>query len=190
MAQTQDLPAAPPNPTELDLFLGFFGASIRGFGGVFVMGRRMLVEEKRWLTADEFIEVLGLCQFLPGANIVNTSVAVGRRFRGWTGALAALAGIVVGPMFIAMGLAALFLRYAEKPQVAHVMGAVAAAAAGLVVGTAIKMAGPLVARDGWLALPVGGATLLAVGLLHWPLILVLLVMGPAGVCLAWARRGA
>ena len=182
--------SAPPNPTELDLFLGFFSASIRGFGGVFVMGRRMLVEERKWLTPDEFVEVLGLCQFLPGANIVNTSVAVGRRFRGVTGALAALAGILLAPMLIAIALAALFLRYAEAPRVAHAMAAVAAAASGLVIGTAIKMAQPVIARDGWLAIPVGLATLLAAGLLHWPLIFVLLVLGPAGVWVAWARRGA
>lgn len=179
---------AAPDPTQLDLFLGFLGASIRGFGGVFVMGRRMLVEEKRWLTADEFVEILGLCQFLPGANIVNVSVAVGRRFRGWTGSLAALAGIVVAPAMIAVGLAALFLRYAAIPEVSHAMGAVAAAAAGLVIGTAIKMAGPMLGKDWVLAIPIGLGTLLAAGFLHWPLIVVLLVLGPAGVGLAWLRR--
>jgi chromate transporter len=179
---------APPDPTERDLFLGFLGASIRGFGGVFVMGRRMLVEEKRWLTADEFVEILGLCQFLPGANIVNVSVAVGRRFRGWTGSLAALAGIVVAPAMIAVGLAALFLRYAAIPEVSHAMGAVAAAAAGLVIGTAIRMAGPVLSKDWVLAIPIGLGTLLAAGFLHWPLIVVLLVLGPAGVGLAWLRR--
>jgi chromate transporter len=178
----------PPNPTQLDLVLGFLGASIRGFGGVFVMGRRMLVEEKRWLTADEFVEILGLCQFLPGANIVNVSVAVGRRFRGWTGSLAALAGIVIAPAMIAVGLAALFLRYAAIPQVAHAMGAVAAAAAGLVLGTAAKMAGPVLRKDWVLAVPVGLATLLTAGVLHWPLVVVLLIMAPAGAGLAWLRR--
>jgi chromate transporter len=177
-----------PAPTRLDLFLGFLGASLRGFGGVFVMGRRMLVEEKGWLTAEEYLEVLGLCQFLPGANIVNVSVAVGRRFRGWTGSLAALAGIVVAPAMIAVALAALFMRYAAIPQVSHAMGAVAAAAAGLVIGTAVKMAGPVLRKDAVLAVPVGLATLLAAGFLHWPLAVVLLIMGPAGAGLAWLRR--
>ena len=148
-------------PTEWDLFVGYFGAAIRGFGGIFVTGRRMLVEEKRWLTPDEFVETLGLCQFLPGANMVNVSVAVGRRFRGWTGALAALAGILGGPAVISIALAALFLHYSSNPMVSHAMGVVAAAAAGMVVGTAIKMAGPVIAKDGWLAVPIGIATLLA-----------------------------
>jgi chromate transporter len=179
---------APPNPTELDLFLGFLSASVRGFGGVFVMGRRMLVEERRWLTPDEFVETLGLCQFLPGANIVNMSVAVGQRFRGWTGSLAALAGILVAPAMISVALAALFLHFAAIPQVSHAMGAVAAAAAGLIIGTAAKMAGPVLKKDGVLAIPIGAATFLTAGILHWPLIVVLLVMAPAGIALAWWRQ--
>lgn len=180
--------APSPHPTELDLFLGFLSASLRGFGGVFVMARRMLVEEKQWLTADEFVEVLGLCQFLPGANIVNVSVAVGRRFRGWKGSLAALSGIVAAPAALSVMLAALFLRYAALPQVAQGMAAVAAAAAGMVVGIAIKMAGPVIRKDGVLALPIILATLLLAGGLHWPLVVVLPVMGCAGAGLAYARR--
>ncbi len=188
MSHTPSQNPAPPDPTELELFTGFLGASLRGFGGVFVMGRRMLVEEKRWLTPDEFVEILGVCQFLPGANIVNVSVAVGQRFRGWRGSLASLAGLIVAPGAISVGLAALFLHYAFIPQVSRAMGAVAAAAAGLVIGTAVKMAGPLLKQDGVLAIPICLGTLIAAGVLHWPLIVVLLVMAPAGAALAWVRR--
>src|SRR6201990_1266275 len=106
-------------PTELDLFTGFLWASVRGFGGVFVMGRRMLIEERKWLTPEEFVELLGVCQFLPGANIVNLSVAVGQRFRGWRGSLAALAGMLVAPAALSVVLAGLFMKYASIPQVAH-----------------------------------------------------------------------
>jgi chromate transporter len=183
-----DAPSPASDPTELDLFLGFLSASLRGFGGVFVMGRRMLVEERKWLTPDEFVEVLGLCQFLPGANIVNVSVAVGARFRGWKGSLAALSGIVIAPAVISVGLAALFLRFASNPQVSHAMGAVAAAAAGLVIGTAIKMAGPVLKKDLAMAAPVGLLTFVGAALLHWPLVVVLLTMGGAGAGLVWIRR--
>jgi chromate transporter len=177
-----------PNPTELDLFVGFLWASVRGFGGVFVMGRRMLVEERKWLTPDEFVELLGLCQFLPGANIVNLSVAVGQRFRGWKGSLAAISGIVVAPAALSVVLAALFLRYADVPQVSHAMGAVAAAAAGLVIGTAVKMAEPIFRKDWVLGLPVAVLTLVLAGILRWPLPLVLLLMVTTGAGIAWARR--
>jgi chromate transporter len=45
----------------------------------------MIVERRRWLTDPEFVELLGLCQFLPGRNIINLSVALGMKFRGWKG---------------------------------------------------------------------------------------------------------
>jgi chromate transporter len=179
---------ARPNPTELDLFLGFLSASVRGFGGVFVMGRRMLIEERKWLTADEFVELLGVCQFLPGANIVNLSVAVGQRFRGWKGSIAALTGILALPATISVVLAALFLKYATIPQVSHAMGAVAAAAAGLVIGTAFKMAEPVFKKDWILGVPVAIATLALAAFLRWPLPAVLLLMASAGSAIAWWRR--
>ena len=178
----------PPAPNHAQLFLHFTWAGVRGFGGVFVMGRRMLVEETRWLTPDEFIELLGLCQFMPGPNIVNLSVVVGARYRGWTGSLAALSGILLAPCLIAVALAAAYVRFSAAPAVAHVMAALAPAAAGLVLGSAIKMAAPVLARDWVLALPVGLGVLIAVGFVHWPLIPVLLVAAPAGAAIAWARR--
>jgi chromate transporter len=177
-----------PSPTELDLFLGFLSASVRGFGGVFVMGRRMLVEERQWLTPEEFVELLGVCQFLPGANIVNLSVAVGQRFRGWKGSLAALAGILGMPAALSVVLAALFLKYAAIPQVAHAMGAVAAAAAGLVIGAALKMAEPIFRKDWVLGVPVAVMTLGLAAVLRWPLPAVLLTMALTGSAIAWVRR--
>ncbi len=179
---------APAIPTHAQLFLHFMWAGVRGFGGVFVMGRRMIVEETRWLTPDEFIELLGLGQFLPGPNIVNLSVILGARFRGWTGSVAALAGIVAAPSLIAVGLAALYVRYSDLPMVAHVMGAVAPAASGLILGSAIKMACPVVIRDPILALPPGLGVLIAAGFLHLPLVPVLLVAAPVAIAIAWARR--
>ena len=155
-------------PTELDLFTGFLWASVRGFGGVFVMGRRMLVEERKWLTPEEFVELLGVCQFLPGANIVNLSVAVGQRYRGWKGSIAALSGILVAPAAISVMLAA--------------------TAAGLVVGTALKMAEPIFRKDWVLALPIALGTLVLAAFLRWPLPAVLLLMAGAGSGLAWMRR--
>ena len=152
------------------------------------MGRRMLIEERKWLTPDEFVELLGVCQFLPGANIVNLSVAVGQRFRGWKGSVAALAGILAAPAALSVVLAALFLKYASIPQVSHAMGAVAAAAAGLVIGTALKMAEPVFRNDWVLGVPVALLTLALAAFLRWPLPAVLLLMASTGSAIAWARQ--
>src|ERR1700692_4618911 len=92
-------------PTALQLFNGFLTLGLTGFGGVLPMSHRMLVEKRRWLSDAEFTDLLGLCQFLPGVNIINLSRAVGLQFRGIRGALAAIVGLIAGPSLILIGLA-------------------------------------------------------------------------------------
>ena len=70
---------SPHAPSLPQLFLAFLTMSLSGFGGVLPWARRMLVEERRWMTAQEFNDAYALCQFLPGPNIVNLSVVFGSR---------------------------------------------------------------------------------------------------------------
>src|SRR5665213_3492115 len=109
----------PPGyrPTIAGIFTGFFMIGVRGFGGVLPWARRTIVEERKWLSAAEFTEVLGLCQFLPGGNIINVSVAVGSRFRGGPGAVAALLGLMLAPVAIVIVLGAIYDQFAEQPVV-------------------------------------------------------------------------
>ncbi|MBC7800433.1 MAG: chromate transporter, partial [Gemmatimonadaceae bacterium] len=102
-------------PTCRALFLGFLGMGVVAFGGALPMARYMIVDQRRWLSAAEFTELLSLCQFLPGPNVVNLTVALGARFRGGPGVLSALAGLLAAPMAIAMGLGTLYARYGELP---------------------------------------------------------------------------
>src|SRR5271168_45165 len=82
--------AAPQiRPTLTELFWAFAAISLSGFGGVLAWSRRMMVEERSWLTPEQFNEAYPLCAFLPGGNILNFSVIFGSRFRGAAGALAA-----------------------------------------------------------------------------------------------------
>jgi chromate transport protein ChrA len=92
-------------PSVPTLFLAFSGVAVSGFGGVMPFARRMLVERRRWMTPEEFNEAYALAQFLPGGNILNLSVVVGRRFRGAAGALAAIGGLLVGPFLIMIAMA-------------------------------------------------------------------------------------
>ena len=87
-----------PLPTLPRLFLGFLSVGMYGFGGVLPWARRMIVEQKRWLTAAEFTDMLGLCQFLPGGNIMNLTIALGARFHGAPGAVTAFAGLMAAPV--------------------------------------------------------------------------------------------
>src|SRR4051812_12958522 len=107
---------SPSQPTSLsDLFWGFAGASLRSFGGVLPWAERLIVEERGWMTQAEFTDVLGLCQFLPGPNVVNVSIVLGRRLRGARGALAASLGLLVPSFLVAMTLAVWYERWAGSP---------------------------------------------------------------------------
>src|SRR5881628_3606739 len=110
--------AAPPPathaPSKTELFLGFLGIAVVAFGGVLPWARYVLVERRRWLTPEEFTDVLGLGQLLPGPNIVNVSIAIGNRFHGALGSLIAFAGLMGAPVAIVLALAALYARFAEN----------------------------------------------------------------------------
>ena len=182
-------PAGPlQQPTITDLFIAFATISLSGFGGVLAWARRMMVEERRWLTAEQFNEVFALCAFLPGPNIINFTVVFGSRFRGPLGALAALFGLIGPPMVLILIVAALYAHYGDLPLLRRALFGVAAAAAGLMIATVAKMARPLF-RDRAVVGPlIAMATFGAIGIMHWPLPLVLGVIVPASIALAWVRR--
>lgn len=177
----------PASPA--DLFFTFNRLALQGFGGVLAVAQRELVEKKRWLGRDQFVEMLAISQVLPGPNIVNLSLMFGDRFFGLRGALAALAGMLLVPLFIVMALTA---AYAEFSRIAVVSGALrgmGAVAAGLVVATAIKLSGSLATSRLGLPLSIAFAvvTFALVALLRWPLAWVVPGLGVVAVALAWWR---
>ena len=102
-------------PKLFDLFSGFFLVGVFGFGGVLPWARRMIVEQRKWLTATEFTEMLGLCGFLPGGNIMNVTVALGSRFHGILGAVCCFLGLMTAPVAIVIGLGMVYDRYPDFP---------------------------------------------------------------------------
>ncbi len=177
-----------PIPSPADLFLGFSSIAILAFGGVLPWARFVLVERRRWLSPEEFTDMLALCQLLPGPNIVNMSVAIGARFHGARGALASVLGLLVLPVAIVLLLVSLYARYAQVAAVQGALTGMAAAAAGLVVAMAVKLAEPVLRRRFWLAAPVIVLTFVGVGLLRWPLWPVILVMAPLAIAIGWRVR--
>jgi chromate transporter len=169
-----------------ELFVGFLKVGVSGFGGVMPFARRMLVEERRWLTEHEFIEVLSLSQFLPGPNIINVSIIVGARFAGPAGSFAASIGLMLMPFLIVLALAALYARYDALPAVRSATASVSSAATGLIVAMGLKMAQPL-GKSGW---PIAIAALgfVAVALFRVPLLWALLGLAPLSVAFAWWTR--
>lgn len=173
----------PPSPA--DLFRGFAKVGLSGFGGVLPWARRMLVETESWLTAEEFNVLLGLCQFLPGPNVVNLAVAVGVRCCGWRGAVAGALGLMLGPFLIALVLGLLYDRYGELPAVQFMLHGITLVGAGLIIATGIRMG--LNVKSRWIYLPFSGAAFVALVLLHWPLPLVMIGGAVLTVSLSWWR---
>ncbi len=174
-------------PTKRGLFFGFLIVGMQGFGGVLPFARRMLVEQRAWLTDSEFTETLSLSQFLPGPNIVNVSIIVGNRFRGPLGSLAATMGLMLMPFVIVLAVAALYARFSDLAAVRGATNGVSAAATGLIIATGMKMARPL--KDVRWHIVMGALTFIAIGVLRLPLLWVLGVLAPLSVAIAyWLMR--
>jgi chromate transporter len=175
-------------PSLLQILLSFALISLYGFGGVLAWSRRMMVEERRWMTPDEFNDAYALCQFLPGPNIVNLSVVFGSRVRGAPGAAMALAGLLLPPVAIVSLLGLVYARYGDVAAISRILSGVVPAAAGLLIATVVKMAMPIVRtwRDPGLVVALAG--FVAVGPLGWPLPWVFAVLAPLSLAIAWWVR--
>ena len=175
-----------PVPTLSNLFIGFFIVGVFGFGGVLPWARRMIVEQRRWMTQSEFNEMLGLCQFLPGGNIMNVTVALGSRFHGVAGALACLLGLMTAPVAIVIGLGVVYDRYAGMAPVRRAFIALSAAAAAYLLVTAWKIASPLRGRP--MAIGIAAVTFVALAVLRLPLMMAMPVLVIASSFLLWRYR--
>jgi len=176
-----------PAPSIGALFGGFLTLGLTGFGGVLPLSRRLIVEERRWLTAAEFTELLGLCQFLPGGNIINLSVAVGLRFHGLAGALAALIGLIAAPTAVVVMLGMVYGRFSGDAHVRHAFAGLAAAAAGLLIATAVKIALPIRGNLG--ALAIAALCFVAIAVLRLPLLPTMAALAALSVAVTrrWPR---
>jgi chromate transporter len=188
MTDDRPLPPVAPAPGPVQLFAAFAKIALSGFGGVIAWSRRILVEERGWLTPQEFNEVLALCQVLPGPNIVNVSVVLGARWAGLPGALAALFGLIGPPMLLMIGAGLLYRRYGEVPELRGMLAGLAAAAAGQIAATAAQMAEPMARTRFGPGQLVAIATFIAAGLMRLPLLGVMAVMLPIAIAGAWWER--
>jgi chromate transporter len=168
------------------LFAGFLKVGVSGFGGVLPFARRMLVEQRKWLTEQEFTEVLSLSQFLPGPNIVNAAVIIGRRFQGPVGAVVAPLGLMLMPLAIVLLLATVYAEFAEVEAVRGACRGISAAASGLVLAMALRMAQPI-RRRAW-QVGIAALVFVAIGLVRLEMLAVLAVLVPISLGLAWWRR--
>jgi len=182
--------AARPQPKSLsDLFFSFTILALQGFGGVLAVVQRELVEKKRWMTKEEFVEEWAVAQIMPGPNVVNLSLMIGARYFGLPGAMAALAGMLAVPLLVVLALALVYAEFAANPHVGGALRGMGAVAAGLITATGLKLLGAL--KKNPLGLPlcvlIGLLAFVGIALLKLPLAGVLLGLGGVA-CVVTYRR--
>lgn len=179
-----------PQPKSLtDLFVSFTWLALQGFGGVLAIVQRELVEKKRWMTREEFIEDWAVAQIMPGPNVINLSLMIGSRYFGLKGALAALAGMLTVPLILVLLLGVFYAQFADHPGAAGALRGMGAVAAGLIGATGLKLFAALKTNTLGLRLCIsfGIACFIAVALLRWPLVYVLLGLGGLACVIAWQK---
>jgi chromate transporter len=182
-----DSPRSPRSPGEL--FRVFTRLALQGFGGVLPIAQRELVERERWLTREQFVELLSVAQVLPGPNVVNLSLMFGDRAFGWRGAAAALGGMLLAPLGVVLVLTVVYTHYAQHPTVAGALRGMGAVAAGLIFSTGLKLL-PALRRNvlgATAAFALAGVTFVGIALLRVPLIWMLAGLGAVSCTVAWRR---
>lgn len=175
-------------PPRRALFFGFLKIGLLGFGGVAAWAYRVIVMERRWLSDAEYAALLGTSQVLPGANTLNAAVMIGDRFRGPTGAIVAVLGLMTMPLAIVAAIGAAFEQIQAVPDIRTAIDGAAMAAAGIVVGMALRMARQV--RLDWAAVLFGGAIFVAVGIFQVPLVRAILVLGTLSIGAGYLRKEA
>jgi chromate transporter len=175
-----------PRISAFALFLTFSRITLSSFGGAMFWARRALVDRQRWLTEQEFVELLALGQLLPGPNILNLTVMVGYRFGGWTGAAASVAGFLGWPCLVVIGLGVLHQQYGSVPQVQQALGGMSSVAAGLLLANGVKNSMVLPRR--WRPWLFGMLAFVGVGVFRWPLLWVLGALAPFAIAAAWKEK--
>lgn len=181
----------PAPASAWELFSAFNTLALQGFGGVLAVAQRELVERRRWLSREHFVEMLAISQVLPGPNIVNLALMFGDHFFGVRGGFAALAGMLAVPMLIVIGLTVTYAEFAHFPIVSGALRGMGAVAAGLVISTAVKLMSTLSTNRLGVTFSMVFIvlTVIAIAVLRWPLIGVLLGLGAIAVSMAWVRWG-
>ena len=169
------------------IFVAFFRLGMTSFGGgTAAWLYRAFVQRRHWISDQTYLAGVGLSRLMPGSAGVNLTVQVGQRLRGGWGALMAVFGLLSGPLFIVIGLAAGFARVAGNPVAHAVLDGVAGAAIGLTFATGLVLV-PRGRREiGQLLITI--ATVLSVGVLRWPMLPVILCLAPLSIGLALVQR--
>ena len=175
-------------PSHLELFLGLQQVALSSFGGgLSAWSQRIVVEQRQWMDQQAFLTGLTVARLLPGPNQINMAVYIGSRFHGLSGALAALAGLLLLPFSLLMLLGLAYFELHEIWAIDRLLAGVITASAGMALSMGFKIAGAY-SRDP-VALLLAGGSFLAMSVFHVRLVPLVLVAGPLAMAWYWPRQG-
>ncbi len=124
------------------LFFTFFKIGLFTFGGGFAMiplMHRFVVEEKHWLTEQEFFDIIAIAQSTPGPIAVNSATYVGYKTKGIKGALIATLGVIIPSFIIIIIISLFFMRYKDNQTVEYVFSGIRIGVSVLILNAAIRL---------------------------------------------------
>ena len=176
------------HPSNKELFTGFMKLGLMGFGGVLPLAHQMVVEDRKWLSTEDFTNLLGVCQILPGGNIINMAVAIGYEFHGVKGAVSSVLGLIFAPTIIVILLYELYAQFQNIPTIKHMIEGLAAAAAGLLFAMGLKMLKPIM--KSYLTIFTVAMTFIFMLVIKIPLALTLLILMVINILVLSVNKGA
>jgi chromate transporter len=185
-APPQPPPTSPP-PSLPQLFTGMLQVALSSFGGgLSVWSQRIVVERRRWMTNEDFLTGYTVARLLPGPNQINMAVYIGTFLHGLAGALVALAGMLLVPFAVLMGLGMVYLSFQSLPLVDRVLDGMVAVAAGLALSMGFKILPDY--RADPVALGLAAVVVVAMTVFHVRLVPLLLVLSPLAMAWYWPRQ--
>ena len=178
---------AESTPSHRELFIGMLQVALSSFGGgLSAWSERIIVEQRQWLSDEEFLTGLTVARLFPGPNQINMAVYVGAYFHGLSGAITALAGMLLVPFSVLMLLGMVYFSFHTIPAVDRVLAGVVAAAAGMALSMGFK-----ILHAYWkdpVALLLAAVSLLAMQVFHVRVVPLVLIAGPLAMAWYWPRR--
>lgn len=172
----------------LQLFLAFAKIGTFTIGGGYAMLpliEREIVENKKWISKSDFIDMLAVSQSLPGLYTVNISIMTGHRLKGYKGSIVATLGSII-PSFVTILLIAVFFRhYSENPYIAKAFRAIRPAVVALIAVPVFTVAQSVGINSRTIIIPLSAALLIWI----WGISPIWIVLAAAilGICIRSSR---
>lgn len=167
-----------------NIFASFLKLGSTTFGGGSVGWiNREVVDRRRWISEERFMQMLTVALAMPGANPVNLATYVGLELRGYVGAVVAVLGMVAAPFVIILLFAVSYSQLAQYDHARAILSGLACVGVSAMMLTGLKSAGRI--KTNPVSVLIALAVFVAVAVLRLPMIEVVVVAIPASVAAAW-----